>query len=180
LIKKLLVVFAALLVLGIIGYKVVERGISYKLIGYRDYTQQLDKKHLNQMNYQFGYAYDPTEKDLLRFVLDRTSGVLDFDMHTNALQNPNAIIDRKSGHCKMYSYVMTSSFNQLAKLNKISGNCRVAYGHVYLYGVNMHQFCTSSFFRDHDFCVVKDKSGVHAVDAILYDYLLIDQIRLRK
>ena len=178
--KKIIAIFVALLILIIIGYKVVERGISYKLIGYRNYNQQLNKKHLNQINYQFGYAYDATEKDLLRFVLENTSGVLDFDMHTNALQNPNAILDRKSGHCKMYSYVAASSYNQLAKLNKISGNCRVAYGHVYLYGVNLHQFFSSSFFRDHDFCVIKDKSGVHAVDAILYDCLMIDQIRLRR
>ena len=178
--KRIIAISAGLLVLSITGYKAFERGLSYKLIGYRDYTQQLDKKHLNQINYRFGYAYDATEKDLLRFVLGNTSGVLNFDMHTNTLQNPNAILDRKSGHCKMYSYVMASTYNQLAKLNKISGNCRVAYGHVYLYGVNLHQFFSSSFFRDHDFCVVKNKSGVHAVDAILYDYLMIDQIRLRK
>ena len=178
--KKVIAFLALLLVLIIAGYKVVEHGVSYKLIGYRDYNQQLNKKYLNQINYRFGYAYDANEKDLLRFVLDNTSGVLDFDMHTNALKNPNAILDRKSGHCKMYSYVMASSYNQLAKLNKISGNCRVAYGYVYLYGVNLHQFFSSSFFRDHDFCVIKDNSGVHAIDAILYDYLMIDQIRLRK
>lgn len=178
--KKVIAISAALLILIIIGYKVVERGLSYKLIGYRDYNKQLDKKHLNQLNYRFGYAYDATEKDLLRFVMDNTSGVLDFDVHKNALQNPNAILDRKSGHCKMYSYVMASSYNQLAKANKISGECRVAYGHVYFYGVNLHQFLSNSFFRDHDFCIIKDKSGFHAVDAILYDYLMIDQIRLRK
>jgi len=178
--KKVLAISIALLVLFIIGYQVLERGISYKIIGYRDYNQKLDKKHLNQLNYQFGYAYDATEKDLLQFVLGITSVTLDFDMHKNSLQNPNAIIDRKSGHCKMYSYLIASSYNQLAKLNKISGNCRVAYGHVYLYGVNLHRFSSDSFFRDHDFNVIKDNSGVHAVDAILHDYLWIDQIRLRK
>ena len=178
--KKALAISIAFLIFCIIGYKVVERGISYKLIGYRNYNQQLNKKHLNQINYQFGYAYDATEKDLLRFVLENTSGVLDFDMHTNALQNPNAILDRKSGHCKMYSYVTASSYNQLAKLNKISGNCRVAYGHVYLYGVNLHQFSSNSFFRDHDFNVIKDNSGVHAADALMYDYFMIDQIRVRR
>ena len=178
--KKALAISIAFLILCIIGYKVVVHGVSYKLIGYRNYNQQLNKKHLSQINYQFGYAYDATEKDLLRFVLENTSGVLDFDMHKNALQNPNAILDRKSGHCKMYSFVMASTYNQLAKLHNISGNCRVAYGHVYLYGVNLHQFFSGSFFRDHDFNVIKDNSGVHAVDAILHDYLWIDQIRLRR
>jgi len=178
--KKIIAICAALLVLIIIGYKVVERGISYKIIGYRDYNQKLDKKHLNYLNYQFGYAYDATEKDLLQFVLGITSVTLDFDTHKNPLQNPNAILDRKSGHCKMYSYVVASTYNQLAKLNKISGNCRVAYGHVYLYGVNLHQFSNNPFLRDHDFNIIKDNRGVHAVDAILNDYLWIDQIRLRK
>lgn len=180
LMKKMLVGLGVCFFLLIAGSYVVVNGISFKVAGYRSFNKRLDDAHLREMEGRFDYAYDTNEGQLRQFALRNTAFELDFDMHTNALQNPNAILDRKSGHCKTYSYVVAATYNQMAKRKNIKGSCRVAYGYVYLYGVNLHQFFKSSFFRNHDFCVITDRNGVRAADAILFDYALIDQIRLRK
>ncbi|MBD2766757.1 hypothetical protein IC235_02490 [Hymenobacter sp. BT664] len=178
--KKFLGWAAVALILIVIGYFVTVNGLSYEVSGYRPYNEQLDKAHLREMSNRFDDAYAANEQDLRRFALRNTALELDFAMRKNAMKNPNSILDSKIGHCMMYSYVMASTYNQLAKLKKIKGSCRVAYGHVFLYNVNLHQFFSSTFFRDHDFCVISDDSGVYVADAILFDYLLIDDIRLRK
>ena len=178
--KRAIAIVIGVLIVLTVGYKVAVRGLSYEVSGYRTYDEQLDKQHLHEMNYRFDYAYDANEKDLRRFAMNNTTFELDFAMRKSGMTNPNSILDGKQGHCKMYSCVMASTFNQLAKLKKLEASCRVAYGHVFLYGVNLHQFFSSGFFRDHDFCVIKDKSGVHAADALMYDYFMIDQIRVRR
>ena len=178
--KKVIIVLGVLTVAVMAAFFMVAHGLSYRVAGYRDYNQRLDGQHFREIQGRFDYAYDATSSDLRRFTLKNTAAELSFDMHPNALQNPNAILERKNGHCKMYSFVMASSYNQLAKTKKIDGHCRVAYGYVYLYGVNLHQFSNTAFFRDHDFCVIRDKSGVHAADALMYDYFMVDKIRLRK
>ncbi|HEX8659351.1 MAG TPA: hypothetical protein VF690_17565 [Hymenobacter sp.] len=166
--------------LVVIGYYVTVNGLSYEVSGYRLYNEQLNKQHLQEISNRFDYAHDANEQGLRRFALSNTASELDFAMRKNGMKNPNSILDSKKGHCMMYSYVMASSYNQLAKLKKIKASCRVAYGHVFLYNVNLHQFFNSAFFRDHDFCVIRDSNGVHVADAILFDYFLIDYIRLRQ
>jgi hypothetical protein len=179
-IKKGVVVVGVLLVLLVVSYYILARGISYEITGYRKYSQQLDGNHLGKIESNFEYIYGTNPNDLRAFALNNTASELEFEMHRNALIDPNAILDRKTGHCKMYSYVLASTYNQLAKKCRSHSSCRVAYGHVYFYGINLHQFFTSSFFKDHDFCVIKDKNGVSAADAILFDYLSIDRVRLRR
>ncbi|UOQ69031.1 hypothetical protein [Hymenobacter volaticus] len=68
----------------------------------------------------------------------------------------------------------------MAKQRNWPATCRVAYGHIYLYGVNLHQFVGGAFFQDHDFCVFTEEQGTYAADAVLYDYFLVKRIRLRE
>ena len=177
--RKLVIVVGFLMVTLIGGYYVTVQGLSYEISGYRAYHEQLDEQHLRELNSRFENAYDATEGELRRFALNNTAFELDFAMRKNGLKNPNSILDGKKGHCKMYSYLMAASFNQLAKRNGIKANCRIAIGHVFLYGVNLHQFSNSSFFANHDFCVITGKEGAQAADAILYDYFGVDHIRIR-
>ena len=166
----------------VIGYVVVVHGLSYRVLGYRSYQQTLDYQHLAavQIRFQAAGGSAATSTTLSQFAVAETAKSLHFTMQYNALTDPNKILDGKRAHCKMYSYVVAATYNQLAKERHWKAACRVAYGHVYLYGVNLHQFVGGAFFKDHDFCVFTDERGTYAADAILYDYFLIDRIQLRK
>lgn len=180
---KRVVVSALVLCLVIItGYGVVVHGLSYRILGYRPYQQSLDHQHLAavQTRLQAAGGSAVTPATLSKFAVAETARRLTFARKYNALSNPNKILDGQQAHCKMYSYVVAATYNQLARQRNWQATCRVAYGHVYLYGVNLHQFVGGAFFRDHDFCVFADEQGAYAADAILYDYFLVDRIRLRK
>jgi hypothetical protein len=141
----------------------------------------LDQPHLLalQRRLQATAGNTVTPPTLQRFALAQTAQRLRFAFKRNALSDPNKILDGQQAHCKMYAYVVAATYNQLAQQRHWPASCRVAYGHVYLYGVSLHQFMPGTFFKDHDFCVFSDKRGTYAADATLYDYFWVDRIRLR-
>lgn len=180
--KRVFVSALVLFLVVITAYGVVVHGLSYRILGYRPYQQPLDYQHLAAIQTQLQTAGGSatTPATLSQFAVAETARRLTFALKYNALSDPNKILDGKQAHCKMYSYVAAATYNQLAKQRNWKAACRVAYGHVYLYGVNIHQFVGGSFFKDHDFCVFADEQGAYAADAILYDYFLVNRIQLRK
>ncbi|HLK96294.1 MAG TPA: hypothetical protein VK364_00860, partial [Hymenobacter sp.] len=162
--------FAALL--GV-GYGGAVRGLSFKVLGYRNYAQQLDAAHFAAAAKQFENSPYAKPLELSDFAVAYTADALTFRMKSNSASDPNKILESKHGHCKMYAYVLASTFNQLAKKHNSTSRCRVAYGLVYWYGINLHQFIGGAFFKDHDFNVITDGNRTYAVDATLYDYFRI-------
>lgn len=77
----------------------------------------------------------------------------------------------------MYSYVFTSTYNYLAKYKNIKSKCRVAYGHLYFYGININKIINTPFFNNHDFCII-DNSNV-AIDPLFNDYFGISEIKIK-
>ncbi|RZK38134.1 MAG: hypothetical protein EOO61_08230 [Hymenobacter sp.] len=174
----------SVLVLSLIlsaAYGVVVHGLSYQISGYRPARQVLDQPHLAtiQTRLHTAGANVATPAALRHFAIAETARRLTFVMKHNALSDPNKILDGQQAHCKMYAYVVAATYNQVAQQRHWPATCRVAYGHVYLYGLSLHQFIPGAFFQDHDFCVFADKQGTYAADATLYDYFLVDPIRLR-
>lgn len=180
--RRVLVSALVLLAVVISGYGIVVHGLSYQILGYRPYHQSLDHQHLAVVQTQLQTARKTaaTPAALSRFAVAQTAQQLTFALQYNALSDPNEIVDGRLAHCKMYSYVVAATYNQLAKQRNWKTTCRVAYGHVYLYGINLHPFIGGAFFKDHDFCVFADEQETYAADAVLYDYFLVDRIRLRK
>jgi hypothetical protein len=164
--KKVVVSALVLSLVVLAGYGVVVHGLSYQISGYRPA--------------QTAGTRVATPAALSHFAVAETARRLTFALKHNALSDPNKILDGQQAHCKMYAYVVAATYNQLATQRHWPAACRVAYGHVYLYGVNLHHFVGGTFFKDHDFCVFADKQGAYAADASLYDYFLVDRIRLRK
>jgi|GEM_PF-6958145 len=178
-------VFASALVLLLVvatGYGVVVHGLSYQVVGYRSSQQVLDPHHLAavQTRLKATGGRGATPAALRQFAVSETARRLTFALQYNALSDPNKILDGKRAHCTMYAYVVAAIYNSLAKQRNGKAACRVAYGYVYLYGVNLHPLVGGAFFQDHDFCVFTEQQGAYAADAILYDYLRIDRIPLRK
>jgi hypothetical protein len=180
--KKVVVSALVLSLVVLAGYGVVVHGLSYQISGYRPARQLLDQPHLAtiQTRLQTAGTRVATPAALSHFAVAETARRLTFALKHNALSDPNKILDGQQAHCKMYAYVVAATYNQLATQRHWPAACRVAYGHVYLYGVNLHHFVGGTFFKDHDFCVFADKQGAYAADASLYDYFLVDRIRLRK
>ncbi len=180
--KRVIVHVLVLFLVVITSYGVVVHGLSYRIMGYRPQQQPLDQQHLAAIQTQLQRAGGSaaTPATLRQFAVAETARKLRFAWKQNALSDPNKILDGQQAHCKMYAYVVAATYNQLAKQRNWQTACRVAYGHVYLYGVSLHQFVPGAFFRDHDFCVFADEQGAHAADAILYDYFWVERIQLRK
>ncbi|MVN79217.1 hypothetical protein GO988_23035 [Hymenobacter sp. HMF4947] len=180
--KRVVVRVLLLVVVVLSAYGVVVHGLAYQVVGYRPSPRSLDPPHLAAVQARLppaaARALTPTA--LQQFAVAETARRLTFAMKHNALSDPNKILDGQQAHCKMYAYVVAATYNQVAQQRHWEAACRVAYGHVYLYGVNLHRFVGGSFFKDHDFCVFSDQQGAYAADASLYDYFLVDRIRLRK
>ena len=180
--KRVFISVLALVVVLLIAYGVVVHGLSYQILGYRPSPPRLDQPHLAAIQTRLPVAGETlaTPVALSHFAVAETARSLAFAFKRNALADPNKILDGQQAHCKMYAYVVAATYNQLAQQRHWQAACRVAYGHVYLYGVSLHRFVGGTFFQDHDFCVFADEHGAYAVDATLYDYFLIDRIRLRQ
>lgn len=180
--KRVVVRALVLCVVVITGYGVVVYGLSFRIVGYRPYQPPLDPQHLAAVRTRLQTAGGrvATPATLRQFAVAETARSLTFAVKYNALSDPNKILDGQQAHCKMYSYVVAATYNQLAKQRNWPAACRVAYGHVYLYGVNLHQFIGGGFFKDHDCCVFAEEQGAYAADAVLYDYFWVDRIRLRE
>jgi hypothetical protein len=179
--KRLLRYGLLLGVVGLMGYKTVVHGLTYQVMGFRPAPPPLDHPHLAALQTRLRLASGdaPTPTTLRQFALTETARCLHFALKRNALTDPNKMVEGRQAHCKMYAYVLAATYNQLARQQHWPASCRVAYGHVYLYGVSLHQFLPGTFFRDHDFCVFADNHGAYAVDATLYDYFWVERIRLR-
>ena len=178
-------VVVSVLLLGLValvGYGAVVHGLSYRIVGYRPHPPSLDEPHLAAVRarLQTVGARPLTPAALRQFAVAETARQLAFARKHNALSDPNKIIDGQQAHCKMYAYVVAATYNPLARQRNWPAACRVAYGHVYLYGVNLHPFIGGTFFRAHDFCVFADAQGAYAADATLYDYFWVNRIRLRR
>ncbi|SFQ79313.1 hypothetical protein [Hymenobacter arizonensis] len=179
--KRVLVRALVLCLVVLAGYGAVVHGLSYRVLGYRPDPPSLDPAHLaaiqDRLPSASGTAAPPAA--LRRFAVAETARRLTFAVKRNALTDPNQILDGRQAHCRMYAYVVAATYNQLVKPRTRQAACRVAYGHMYLYGVNLHPYVGGTFFQDHDFCVFADEQGAYAADATLYDYFRVGRIRLR-
>lgn len=180
--KRILVSAFVLCLVVLTGYGVVVHGLSYQVVGFRPSPPPLDPPHLAAIQTRLPSASGRTTTPaaLQQFAIAETARSLRFTLKRNALTDPNKIVDGQQAHCKMYAYVAAATYNQLARQRQWPATCRVAYGHVYLYGRSLHQFIPGAFFQDHDFCVFADEQGTYAADASLYDYCLVGRIRLQK
>ena len=159
----------------------VLRGISYRISGYRHFQHPLDQHYISALETQFRdeYGANATPDNLRNFTLKHTASSLHFMLKSSSLRDPNRILARGGAHCTMYSVVLSTLYNQLAREMRWNATCRVAIGQVHLFGVNLHQFASSPFFASHDFCVIRDVNRVQAVDAVAFDYIGVPGVRLR-
>lgn len=133
------------------------------------------------------YIIEEIEKDdfksknvdkIISHCLEKTSDNLQFK-----LQNPGNFLETRKANCIGYADYFSASINQLLMNNDLQNDWKVFHkiGKIEIFGIDVHQFFSSPFFKDHDFVVVENlKTGEEiAVDATVYDYLGIDRISLK-
>lgn len=81
--------------------------------------------------------------------------------------------DRKSNeqNCVGYAAMLTEACNYIFKINNVDAVCYHVRGSIKYLGMDLCRFggLFSSFFKDHDFCVVKFGNETIIIDASLYD-----------
>lgn len=122
-------------------------------------------------------------KGVIALALTITSKTLHFTAAKND-NDPNKLIVSKSAHCVGYAAFCVTTCNYLLKKYQLSDSwiATAKVGQLWVVGLNIHNYFTSSFFKDHDFVIVSNKTTgeFFAVDPVISDYLFIDFIRVRK
>ena len=101
-----------------------------------------------------------------------------------ASSNPNMAARSGKANCVGYSALFSSMANQLS--NERSGKHRFRSRHLvgklYFLGMDVHQFFSSPFFRDHDFVEIEDVTTGEKifVDPVVSDYLGIDRVTSKR
>ncbi|MBL7799061.1 MAG: hypothetical protein JNJ90_21355 [Saprospiraceae bacterium] len=101
-----------------------------------------------------------------------------------ASSNPNVAARSGAANCVGYSALFGSMVNQLSLEQRSSHSLRARHliGRLYFLGVDMHQFFSSPFFRDHDFVEIEDVTTGEKifVDPVVSDYLGIDRVTRKR
>lgn len=97
-----------------------------------------------------------------------------------ASSDPNMAAHAGKANCVGYSALFSSIANQLSHGQHSSHSLRARHlvGRLYFLGVDMHQFFSSPFFRDHDFVEIEDTATGEKifVDPVVSDYLGINTV----
>jgi hypothetical protein len=132
------------------------------------------------------YATSETNPDVETVIADAlqlTANALCF-ASTGTSDNPNTLIASERAHCVGYAAFFTTVCNELLRKNNMHKTwvAQQHIGKLAVFGKNIHAFFKSSFFRDHDFVIIKNKitGETIAVDPSLYDYLYVERVRLEQ
>lgn len=170
------VIFRTEIFKGIVGYKSLAlRENPYKMG--KNLEIFLERK-MSQINIK-----NPGIDEVINSSHLITSSLLYFTIDNNDT-DPNQLLNSKSAHCVGYSYFFTMTCNYLLKKFNLEKNWEVRHqiGKIYVFGINVHQYFNSPFFVDHDFITIENKKNNQkiAVDPVVYDYLYIDSVTLKK
>jgi len=178
--KKFLVVIA-ILVVSLFLFKgwLFRLCVSYQDLGGRPTVKLTDltlKAELDQL--------EPVTdlEGLVEAADDITTDQLYF-VFRKAPHNPNQLMQAKAANCIGYSAMFNTIANYLIRKNNLEDRFEAKHriGKLYLFGINLHRFFSSSFFKDHDYNEVKDLSTqqTFAIDPSISDYLRIGRVSKR-
>jgi hypothetical protein len=153
--------------------------VTYYTTGIRTNYSVTNDELSNHIDSISALQNDLNIKQTIALALSITSNQLIFSTSKND-NDPNDLINSKIAHCIGYASFFTTTCNYLLKRNDLVGNwiAKPQVGELYVFGINIHDYFKSSFFKDHDFVTIEnEKTGqIFAVDPTVHDYLHIDFI----
>ncbi len=157
--------------------------VTYKSVGLRTNYLATDKKLTDYIDANTDEQINPDIKEIVKLGLSITSRQLYFTTNKNDI-NPNKLITSKTAHCVGYASFYATTCNYLLRRYKLADKwiAKPQVGQLYLLGTNIHKYFNSSFFKDHDFVTIENKTTgeIFAVDPTVNDYLHIDFITYAK
>lgn len=130
-----------------------------------------------------GIEYDNLKnvQNIIDISLSKTSKLLSFT-NSKSYTNPNKLIEFKKANCVGYSTLFSSICNQLLYKNRLfDWKAKTYKGQLDFLGINIHNFFSSSFFKNHDFVIIKNEvtNEIITVDPSLYDYIHINRVSMK-
>lgn len=117
--------------------------------------------------------------EIAQQALENTAQTLLYSFEQQA-SDPNLLIHTRKAHCVGYAAYFTATCTALIRQRGLFKEWAVTHyrGQIYLMDYNLHKLFTSSFFRDHDYVILKNQitGEQFAVDPVLFEYTRIDQI----
>ena len=157
--------------------------VTYKSVGQRTNYSATDNKLVDYINASADEQTDPDIEQIIKLGLSITSEQLKFTANKNDT-DPNKLITSKTAHCVGYASFFATTCNHLIDKHNLADTwtAKQQVGQLYFLGTNIHKYFNSSFFKDHDFVTIENKTTgeIFAVDPTVNDYLYIDFITYSK
>lgn len=152
--------------------------IKYKDIGTRTEVKIIEKNLIKKIESKSIHKEIDFDK-IIAIANEITIEELNFTT-SRASSNPNDLINSKQANCVGYSAMFNSIANYIIRKNKLENKIEAKHqvGKLHLFGIDIHHFFDSSFFRDHDFNEIKniETGEVISVDPSVSDYFWINRI----
>lgn len=180
--KKGLIIFGSLVLLLFIFRGVIFRlVINYDEIGSRPEIEITNKK-LIELIESSSANKEIDLGEILEIANRITKEELKFTTK-HASYNPNELIYTNQANCVGYSAMYNSVANYLISKNKLEHEIEANHkiGQLSLFGINIHKYFNSPFFKDHDFNeITKLKTGEKIfIDPSVSDVLWIREVSSR-
>jgi hypothetical protein len=157
--------------------------VTYKSVGLRTNYSATEKELIDYIETNINKQSTHDIKEVIKLGLSITSAHLNYTISKNDI-DPNKLVYSKTAHCVGYSSFFATICNYLLKKYNLSNEwiAKPQIGQIYFLGTNIHQYCKSSFYKDHDFVTMENKKTgeIIAIDPTIHDYLRIDFITYRK
>jgi hypothetical protein len=180
--RFLYIAFFILVVISIRGW-FFRKCITYRSAGYRSNYTVKARELRNLINNRDTDTGSRSIEEIVDLSLSITSDQLNFAVHQNS-NDPNKLIDSKEAHCVGYASFFAATCNYLLKKRSMGEvwKAQPHIGELYIFGINLHQFFSSPFFKDHDFVTISNKltGDILAVDPTVHDYLFINHVSFEK
>ncbi len=144
------------------------------------YRSIKERSYLPFSTTQFLQSKKATEpEEVIETALSRTAQTLNFTF-SKCYRDPDKLLKSKKANCIGYAAFCSAACNQLFEESKMKDwKATPQIAKIYVLGINVHQFISSPFFKDHDIVKIENtKTGeCFFVDPSLYDYSRIRWVR---
>ena len=176
--KTLKIIGVSILVLILFRGMIFRLAVKYNEIGSRPEIEITSKKLIGKID-----SKSENKKIDLKEILEIADNITkeELEFTTNrAPNNPNELIHTNQANCIGYSAMFNSISNYLIRKNDLQNEIASEHkiGQLELFGINLHQFFDSSFYRDHDFNEITNKQSAEKffIDPSVSDYLRIKRV----
>jgi len=156
--------------------------VAYESVGVRMSYMVTDNELQDCINASLKNESEMNIDEIIERSLEITASELNFTSGRNDI-DPNKLIHSKDAHCVGYAAFYAATFNYILKEYKLdhAWNAVPQRGKIYFLGMNVHNWFSSSFFKDHDFVIIRNSETgeMKAVDPTLYEYFYIERVAVR-